>query len=80
MRKVRNLRILVVLAGAVAMLMVFGGHLAIIQLLDYGTLHSQALAERLHRTVLPAQRGEILGRHGRVLATDEPADAVWADT
>ena len=57
------------LAAMLAFLLVIGGRLVLVQGLDVGGLAEAALSKRLQKTVLPAQRGEILDARGTVLAT-----------
>ncbi|WP_245827892.1 peptidoglycan D,D-transpeptidase FtsI family protein, partial [Sinomonas mesophila] len=57
------------LAAMLAFLLVIGGRLVLVQGLDVGGLAEAALSKRLQKTVLPAQRGEILDSRGTVLAT-----------
>ncbi|HEY3436897.1 MAG TPA: penicillin-binding protein 2 [Actinotalea sp.] len=57
------------LAGILAVLMVFSGRLVVVQAFQGPGLAETALAERLHTESIPGNRGDIVDAKGRVLAT-----------
>ncbi|MEN2745914.1 penicillin-binding protein 2 [Sinomonas halotolerans] len=57
------------LAAMLAFLLVVAGRLVMVQGLDSGGLAEAALSKRLQKTILPAERGEIVDSKGTVLAT-----------
>jgi cell division protein FtsI/penicillin-binding protein 2 len=53
--------------------------LAWLQVVQHDELAMKASAQQRRKIVVPGQRGEILDRHGKVLALNVDADAIWAD-
>ena len=49
-----------------------------LQVVAHADLMTRAERQQLRPTVLPAKRGEIVDRHGRVLATSADADSIFA--
>jgi cell division protein FtsI (penicillin-binding protein 3) len=72
-------RLLALLAALVLALVTIGGRLLVLQLRDAEAYEALARDQRIHRVELPATRGSILDRSGRVLALSLPAAAVYAD-
>ena len=72
-------RLLVLLAGFVLAFLSVGGRLVVLHLRDAEQYEALAHQQRVHRVELPATRGSILDRAGRVLALSLPAAAVFAD-
>jgi cell division protein FtsI (penicillin-binding protein 3) len=58
---------------------ILGGRLVQLQALDGADLAGQAQQQRLHPTTIPAVRGRILDRDGRVLAYTVAARTIFAD-
>jgi cell division protein FtsI (penicillin-binding protein 3) len=57
------------LAAMLALLLLIGGRLVLVQGMDVGGLAEAALSKRLQKTVLPAERGQIVDTNGTVLAS-----------
>ncbi|MGY3567642.1 cell division protein FtsI (penicillin-binding protein 3) [Sinomonas sp. RB5] len=57
------------LAAMLALLLLIGGRLVLVQGMDVGGLAEAALSKRLQKTVLPAERGQIVDSKGTVLAS-----------
>ncbi|WP_235779231.1 peptidoglycan D,D-transpeptidase FtsI family protein [Sinomonas notoginsengisoli] len=57
------------LAAMLAFLILIGGRLVLVQGLDVGGMAEAALNKRLQKTVLPAERGQIVDSRGTVLAS-----------
>nr|WP_229866443.1 MULTISPECIES: penicillin-binding protein 2 [Sinomonas] len=57
------------LAVMLTLLVLIGGRLILVQGLDVGGMAEAAVNKRLQKTVLPAQRGEIVDSKGAVLAS-----------
>jgi cell division protein FtsI (penicillin-binding protein 3) len=72
-------RLVALLAGFVLAFLTVGGRLVVLQLRDAEAYEALARNQRVHRVELPATRGSILDRAGRVLALSLPAAAVYAD-
>ncbi|HEV8572989.1 MAG TPA: penicillin-binding protein 2 [Actinomycetota bacterium] len=72
-------RLLALLAGFVLAFLSVGGRLVVLQLRESEEYEALAHDQRVHRIELPATRGSILDRAGRVLALSLPAAAVYAD-
>ncbi|HYZ10501.1 MAG TPA: penicillin-binding protein 2, partial [Actinomycetota bacterium] len=72
-------RLVALLAGFVLSFVTVGGRLVVLQLRDAEAYEAMARNQRIHRVELPATRGSILDRAGRVLALSLPAAAVYAD-
>lgn len=72
-------RLLVMLAGFAAFAVILVARLFSIQIIDHD--HYKAIAMRQHRSrgPIPAKRGTIYDRNGRVLASTMPAYRVYAD-
>jgi cell division protein FtsI (penicillin-binding protein 3) len=66
-------------AAVCTLLVVLGGRLVQLQGIDGGDLAGAAQQQRLHSTTVPAVRGQILDRDGRVLAYSVAARTIFAD-
>ncbi len=77
----RRQRILtsVMLLGVMSMLMALGGQLAYIKIAHGDKLMASAHKQRAGQSVIPARRGLILDRRGRVLATSRQMPDVFVD-
>src|SRR5688572_13724823 len=53
--------------------------LVYLQIYARGDLLSRARKQSQGKRTLPAKRGDIVDRHGEILATSVEADSVWAD-
>ena len=67
------------LAAVCTLLVILGGRLVQLQGIDSGDLAGVAQQQRLHSTTIPATRGQILDRDGRVLAYSVAARTIFAD-
>jgi cell division protein FtsI (penicillin-binding protein 3) len=72
-------RLLALLAGLVLAFVSVGGRLVVLQLRDAQQYEALAHDQRVHVLKLPATRGSILDRAGRVMALSLPAAAIYAD-
>jgi len=72
-------RLLALLAGLVLAFVSVGGRLVVLQLRDAKQYQALAHEQRVHVLELPATRGSILDRAGRVMALSLPAAAIYAD-
>ncbi|MGH2682663.1 MAG: peptidoglycan D,D-transpeptidase FtsI family protein [Actinomycetota bacterium] len=72
-------RLVALLAALVLAFLSVGGRLMVLQLRDAEQYEAMALDQRVHRVELPATRGSILDRAGRVMALSLPAAAIYAD-
>jgi cell division protein FtsI (penicillin-binding protein 3) len=72
-------RLVALLAAFLLSFLTVGGRLVVLQLRDAEAYETLARNQRVHRVELPATRGSILDRAGRVLALSLPAAAVYAD-
>jgi cell division protein FtsI (penicillin-binding protein 3) len=66
-------------AAVCTLLVVLGGRLVQLQGIDSSDLAGAAQQARLHSTTIPAVRGQILDRDGRVLAYSVAARTIFAD-
>jgi cell division protein FtsI (penicillin-binding protein 3) len=66
-------------AAVCTLLAIVGGRLVQLQALDGPRYAAAAQQQRLDQTVIPAERGRILDREGRVLAYTVAARTVYAD-
>ncbi|MGF1648255.1 MAG: peptidoglycan D,D-transpeptidase FtsI family protein [Kineosporiaceae bacterium] len=72
-------RLLFLLAGTLVVVSLYAGRLVQIQAVDASVLAEQALENRLVQRTVPAQRGDVVDRHGEVLATSAQRVTVTAD-
>ena len=72
-------RLVALLTAFVLSFLTVGGRLVTLQLRDAEAYEAMARNQRVHTVELPATRGSILDRAGRVLALSLPAAAVYAD-
>lgn len=73
----RRLRLGLVLT--LALLMVYGGRVVQVQVLDAADVSTSAVASRMREAVIPAQRGQILDRTGAPLAATVQAFDIVVD-
>jgi cell division protein FtsI (penicillin-binding protein 3) len=69
----------VVAAGAMVLwVAAIEGRLVYLQVVRYADLAARAEQQQMRTRVVPAKRGDILDRRGRVLATSADADSIYA--
>lgn len=71
-------RVLVAAAFFVAWTMAIEARLVYLQVVQYEELSARAERQQSRTVTTPAKRGEILDRHGRVLAYSVDADSIYA--
>jgi cell division protein FtsI (penicillin-binding protein 3) len=77
-RDVLKRRVLVV-AGVLAIWVVgIEARLAYLQIIDHADLVARAGRQQMRTRTAPAKRGDIIDRHGRVLATSVDTDSIYA--
>jgi cell division protein FtsI/penicillin-binding protein 2 len=67
------------LLATLAMAITLGGHLVDLQVVQHARLAGLAAQEHQESFTLPAHRGRILDRGGRLLASDKPTYTVYVD-
>jgi cell division protein FtsI (penicillin-binding protein 3) len=72
-------RLLVLLAGFVAFAVILVGKLVSVQIIDHDYYKAIAVGQHGYLRPIPAKRGTIYDRTGRVLATTMPAYRIYAD-
>ena len=77
-RRTMRSRVLVVAAGLALWTVGIEARLIVLQVWQFDTMVARAERQQLRTIDTPAKRGEILDRHGRILALSVDADSIYA--